>query len=293
MEAVYRLLRAACSAFKGRRRASGGDQLLEDAFGLGVSVALSHIAQEWIHAHANKTTRVPTMSLVGNILQQQLSSYLGISPLSRFKPENLLQLLARYENHFKWIVQLPSYQSFQITMASAIGLEPANYETCPNADCKFSNISGAAVRSVFRGARWTRGNVMNFNQGRVRLGRVTFRSSRHLSSSHPIVTPLFTALFSAVPFPETHPITANSFSTMAEEEFDHPERKALLESLVSAVPNITGSTTWAALWLADIDKLRAIVQKARDSPYSFWRSVRTVEDAKLIPKCEFTNLIFL
>jgi len=83
-----------------------------------------------------------------------------------------------------------------------------------------------------------------------------------------------------------------STSTMAEEEFNDPQRIDLINALKSVVPVIPSSTTWACLWLSDIDKLRLCVQNAMASPKSFRLSAKAIEAANLIPKCWFTNLIF-
>jgi len=79
-----------------------------------------------------------------------------------------------------------------------------------------------------------------------------------------------------------------------DAEFHHPERIELLEALKTAlgVHVIEGSTTWACLWLSDIDNLRTLVARAQEVPDFLAGYFASVENQiKIVQTCRFVNLI--
>jgi hypothetical protein len=95
------------------------------------------------------------------------------------------------------------------------------------------------------------------------------------------------------PSPPT--ISAIHSTTMADAEFDEPERMKLLKDLITALEsNTVPPTAWVCLWLSDVDRLRELVREAQAYPLSLMNSFENMENSiKLVQKCVFTNLIFL
>jgi hypothetical protein len=74
----------------------------------------------------------------------------------------------------------------------------------------------------------------------------------------------------------------------AEEEFDDPRRKELLEALNDALPtNTMRPTAWACLWLSDIDKLKDLVVQTQAAPYPLMTYFEAMEVlARIVPMCK-------
>ena len=77
-----------------------------------------------------------------------------------------------------------------------------------------------------------------------------------------------------------------------EAEFHNPRRQQLLEALQRALNVDISPTTWACLWLSDIDRLQRLISQAEMDP-TFARSAFEAKSLdKMVPKCEFIKLIF-
>jgi hypothetical protein len=77
---------------------------------------------------------------------------------------------------------------------------------------------------------------------------------------------------------------------MAETAFDDALRITVLTALKAALVDDVSSTTWAYLWLSDIDKLEEILEEAQRRPV-FAKSFLVVAEryANVIQKCGLIN----
>jgi hypothetical protein len=75
---------------------------------------------------------------------------------------------------------------------------------------------------------------------------------------------------------------------MAETEYDDPKRIELLTALKEALNCDIPSTSWACLWLSDIDLLKGWVDDAQKNPYRILLSLSAVDTkGKIVQKCKF------
>jgi hypothetical protein len=92
----------------------------------------------------------------------------------------------------------------------------------------------------------------------------------------------------------TTTVSAIRSTTMADAEFDDPERMELLKALKTALRDDVPPTAWACLWLSDIDRLRHLADDAQTNSYYVMASFESMETkAKIVQKCVFTtDLLF-
>jgi hypothetical protein len=78
--------------------------------------------------------------------------------------------------------------------------------------------------------------------------------------------------------------------TMAETEYNDPERIELLTALKEALNCNVPSIPWACLWLSDIDRLKKLVDDARrDSDLVMGYLWNVEKQQKIVQKCKFTT----
>jgi hypothetical protein len=79
-----------------------------------------------------------------------------------------------------------------------------------------------------------------------------------------------------------------------QAEFDVPDRISLLTTLKNALNADIPPTAWACLWLSDIDKLKELVNGAKQQPvlcYSYFQSIES--EAKIVQNCEVYRLPYV
>jgi hypothetical protein len=74
---------------------------------------------------------------------------------------------------------------------------------------------------------------------------------------------------------------------MADAEFDDPRRKELLQALKDALPvySIIPLTTWACLWLSDINMLENIVTRTQEAPAFTQVALEGIGAKRIVPIC--------
>ena len=76
-----------------------------------------------------------------------------------------------------------------------------------------------------------------------------------------------------------------------QAEFDVPDRISLLTTLKNALNADIPPTAWACLWLSDIDKLKELVNVAKQQPIVYHAYFNSIESqAKIVQKCEVYRL---
>ena len=76
-----------------------------------------------------------------------------------------------------------------------------------------------------------------------------------------------------------------------QAEFHVTDRVSLLKTLKNALNTDIPPTTWACLWLSDIDKLKELVDVAKRQPLVYLNYFRSIEsEAKIVQKCEVYRL---
>jgi hypothetical protein len=76
-----------------------------------------------------------------------------------------------------------------------------------------------------------------------------------------------------------------------QAEFHVTERIGLLKTLKNALDVDIPPTVWACLWLSDIDKLKVLVNMAKQQPLACYATFQWIEsEAKIVQKCEVYRL---
>src|SRR5271170_208755 len=76
-----------------------------------------------------------------------------------------------------------------------------------------------------------------------------------------------------------------------QAEFHATDRISLLRTLKNALNVDVPPTVWACLWLSDIDKLKKLVDTAKEQPLVYNGYFQWVESgAKIVQKCEVYRL---
>ena len=72
-----------------------------------------------------------------------------------------------------------------------------------------------------------------------------------------------------------------------QAEFDVPHRISLLTTLKNALNADIPPTAWACLWLSDIDKLKELVDAAKQQPLAYHGYLTAIErETRIVQKCE-------
>ena len=72
-----------------------------------------------------------------------------------------------------------------------------------------------------------------------------------------------------------------------QAEFRVTERINLLQTLKNALNTDIPPTVWACLWLSDIDRLKVLVNTAKELPAPIPVYFQAIESkARIVPKCE-------
>jgi hypothetical protein len=76
-----------------------------------------------------------------------------------------------------------------------------------------------------------------------------------------------------------------------QAEFDVPDRISLLTTLKNTLNADLPPTIWACLWLSDIDKLKELVDAAKQQPLAYHGYLTAIEShTKIVQKCEVYRL---
>ena len=76
-----------------------------------------------------------------------------------------------------------------------------------------------------------------------------------------------------------------------QAEFYVTERIDLLKALKNALDADIPPTVWACLWLSDIDKLKVLVDFAKEKPSALQAHFKSIEcETKIVQKCEVYRL---
>jgi hypothetical protein len=76
-----------------------------------------------------------------------------------------------------------------------------------------------------------------------------------------------------------------------QAEFHVTERVGLLKTLKNALDADIPPTVWACLWLSDIDKLKVLVNIAKEEPSVLQDHFKSIErETKIVQKCEVYRL---
>jgi hypothetical protein len=73
--------------------------------------------------------------------------------------------------------------------------------------------------------------------------------------------------------------------------FNDPNRIALLEKLESQFQTLLPPELWSVLWMADIEKLAGLVDKASDPDREYVYLTTILKEAKIIQHC--TSLVYM
>jgi hypothetical protein len=76
-----------------------------------------------------------------------------------------------------------------------------------------------------------------------------------------------------------------------QAEFHVTDRVSLLKTLKNALNTDIPPTVWACLWLCDIDRLKVLVNAAKELPAPYQVYFQAIESkAKIVQKCEVYRL---
>src|SRR2546421_8647129 len=76
-----------------------------------------------------------------------------------------------------------------------------------------------------------------------------------------------------------------------QAEFHVTERIGLLKTLKNALDADIPPTVWACLWLSDIDKLKVLVNIAKEEPSVLQDHFKSIErETRIVQKCEVYRL---
>jgi hypothetical protein len=79
-----------------------------------------------------------------------------------------------------------------------------------------------------------------------------------------------------------------------QAEFHVTERIDLLKALKKALDAHIPPTVWACLWLSDIDKLKVLVNIAKENPSALQDHFKSIESkTKIVQKCELYRLPYI
>jgi hypothetical protein len=79
-----------------------------------------------------------------------------------------------------------------------------------------------------------------------------------------------------------------------QAEFHVTDRISLLKTLKNALDADIPPTVWACLWLSDIDKLKVLVNVAKEEPSMLRNHFGSIErETRIVQKCEVYRLLVI